>query len=90
MEEKIKDEQQEESEFKINLLDYVLILLRRKKLIITITLSVAILTVAYALFLPNIYVTEAKILPPQGQNWNVQSELIKSFGGASPAWRIMP
>jgi tyrosine-protein kinase Etk/Wzc len=83
MSEEIKDRASENDNDKegINLLDYLIILAKRIKLVIVLTLSAAIITAVYAFFLPNIYVTEAKILPPRGENWRVQAELARNFGG---------
>src|SRR3972149_4139840 len=49
-------------EDEINLLDYLIVLLKRKKLIIGITLGVAIMTAIISLILPPIYMAERKQL----------------------------
>ena len=80
-EQKKAEDNMEEEEEGINLLDYLIVLAKRIKLIIALTLLVAIITAIHAFFLPNIYVTEAKILPPPEQNWRVQAELARNLGG---------
>jgi len=52
-------------EQEISLLDYLLVLLRRRRFIILFTLSCFFLTGLISLFLPNIYRARAQILPPQ-------------------------
>jgi len=52
-------------EEEISLLDYLLVLLRRRRFIILFTLACFFLTGLISLFLPNIYRARAQILPPQ-------------------------
>lgn len=49
----------------INLLDLLIVLAKRKKLILQITLGAAIITAIISLIMPPIYKAETKILPPQ-------------------------
>jgi len=67
----------------INLLDYLIVLLKRKKLIIIITFGVAIITAIYSFTLPPIYKAETKILPPQQSSTGTAAQLISQFGGAA-------
>lgn len=50
----------------INLLDFLIVLLKRKGLIIKTTLGIAIITAIISLIIPPVYRAETRILPPQG------------------------
>lgn len=52
-------------EEEIDFLEYLEIILRRKKMILMVTITAAILSVVVALLLPKTYESTAKILPPQ-------------------------
>ena len=67
-------------EEEINLLDYLIVLLKRKKLIIGITLGAAIMTAIISLILPPIYMAETKILPPQQSSSSITMEALSQFG----------
>ena len=58
-------EQKEEFSEEINLLDYVIVLLKKKRLIATITFGAAVITAIISFTMPSIYKAETKILPPQ-------------------------
>lgn len=57
------DQYDQESE--INLLELLQVVVRRRSVIIKLTMAVAVLSVLYSLTLKNIYSATAKILPPQ-------------------------
>lgn len=57
--------QQIQDEDEINLLELVRVVVRRRDLIIKLTIGVAVLAVLYSLTLKNIYTATAKLLPPQ-------------------------
>ena len=63
----------------INLLDIFILILKHKRMIISVTLMSAIITAVIVLVMPDIYLGEARILPPQ-QN-SVSSQLLSQFGG---------
>jgi tyrosine-protein kinase Etk/Wzc len=65
-----------------NLIEVMIILAKRKKLIIGLPLLVAILAVGVSLALPNIYSATTKLLPPQ-QAQSGASALLSQLGGAS-------
>jgi tyrosine-protein kinase Etk/Wzc len=65
-----------------NLIDVMIILAKRKKLIIGLPLLVAVLAVGVSLALPNIYSATTKLLPPQ-QAQSGASALLSQLGGAS-------
>lgn len=64
-------------EEEINLLEYLLVLVKRKKMIMGVCIVVALLTCAVSLLIPNRYIATARILPPQDD----KSGLATSLGG---------
>lgn len=64
----------------INLLDYLIVVLKRKKMILGVTLAFAVITAVISLIMPKIYRAEARILPPE-QNSSMTSQLISQFAG---------
>ncbi len=65
----------------INLIDFLLVLLKRKGLIFKVVCSVFVLSVIVSLFLPKSYVATARILPPQ-ENESSTSELLSQVSGS--------
>ena len=63
----------------INLLAYLIILLKRKKLIIGITLGAAVITAIISFIMPPIYEAETAILPPQ-QSSSSTAQLLSQIG----------
>ena len=63
MDERVNEVQMEEQE--INLLDLLRVVIKRKGMIVKLSASVAIISIIYCLFLPNIYTATARLLPPQ-------------------------
>lgn len=76
------EEKRTQQNDEINLLDYLIVLAKRKRLIIGITLSAAIITAIISLITPPIYKAETKILPPQ-QGSSSAAQLLSQFGGAA-------
>src|SRR5687768_22691 len=68
----------EDNEF--NLLDLLIVLAKYKLMIAVVTLTAAVLSVIWALLLPNIYTGTAKLLPPQ-QNQTSAAMLLGQLGG---------
>jgi tyrosine-protein kinase Etk/Wzc len=66
----------------IKLVDVMIVLAKRKKLIIGLPLLAAVLSVAVSLALPNVYSATTKLLPPQ-QAQSGASALLSQLGGAS-------
>lgn len=66
----------------MELVDVLIVLARRKKLLIGFPLLVAVLATAVVLMLPNIYSATAKLLPPQ-QAQSGAGALLAQLGGAS-------
>jgi tyrosine-protein kinase Etk/Wzc len=52
----------------LNLIDYLEILAKHKRMIIGLTTGLTVIAILYTLTLPNIYTASAKILPPQQQS----------------------
>lgn len=64
----------------INLLDYLEVIVRRKRLIICTTLAAFVLSIGVSLLLPKIYSSTAKILPPQ-QDQGLMGMMMGQMGG---------
>ena len=75
------EERKTEQDNEINLLDYLIILVKRKKLIIAITLGSAIITAIICFIIPPTYQAETAILPPQ-QSSSTAAQLLSQIGGA--------
>lgn len=73
-------EQNQQIDDEINLLDYLIVLAKRKWLIAGITLLVTISTAIYSFTMAPIFLAETKILPPQ-QSSSMTSQLLSQFGG---------
>lgn len=73
--------QPETDEQEINLLELVQVVVKFKRQIVRFTVAVAILSVVYSLFLPNIYSATARILPPQKEAGGGLSALLGQMGG---------
>lgn len=72
-------------EGEINLLELLMVLVKRKRLIIALTLAAAVVSVGISLNLPNIYTATARILPPQKEGGNLSSALGQLGGLAAAA-----
>lgn len=81
MEENIQKTENDE----INLLDYLIVLAKHKKLIIYTTLVLMVITAIYSLILSPVYKGETKILPPQQSNSSMASQLLSQLGGGAGA-----
>ena len=66
----------------IDLVDVMIILAKRKKLLICAPLVAAVLAVAVSFALPNVYMATTKLLPPQ-QAQSGASALLAQLGGAA-------
>src|SRR4030042_6345610 len=69
-------------EDEINLLDYLIVLLKRKKLIISITLGAAVITAIISLIMTPIYRAETRILPPQTGSSSIALSMLTQMAGA--------
>ncbi len=59
----------------INLLEYVAVLARRSKFIVKTVVIASFVSVAIALMLPNIYISTARVLPPEDKSGGMSSLL---------------
>jgi tyrosine-protein kinase Etk/Wzc len=66
----------------VHLLDFLIILSKRRKFIFLFTIGAAVLGVLVALILPNMYIAVTLILPP-AQNPSASSALLGQLGGSS-------
>lgn len=79
MEEKPLEIQEDE----INLLDYLIVLAKRKNFIIKVTLGFAIIAVIISLVMSPIYKAETKILPPVNGGSGIATQLMNQLGQLS-------
>lgn len=76
------EERQIQQEDEINLFDYLIVLLKRKRLIMGITFGAAIITAIISLIMPPIYRAETKILPPQ-QGSSMATQFLSQLGSGA-------
>lgn len=77
------ERQIEPIEDEINLLDLLIVLVKRKGLIIGITLGTALITAIISLTMTPIYKAETKVLPPQQGSSSLASQLLGQLGGVA-------
>lgn len=65
----------------VNLLELLLVLVKRKMMIIKVCSVAVVVSIVYSLTLPNIYSSTARILPPQKENGLGLSGLLGQTGG---------
>ncbi len=75
----------EDSQNKINLLDFIIIFAKQKNLIIIITFSIALLTAIQSLFSPNMYMATTRILLPGSIRESMPMQLLGQFIDMSSA-----
>lgn len=71
----------------ITFLDYLLPILKRKKMVFGLTLSAGVITLLVSFFLPPIYRAETKILPPQMRQFDFFSQMSAQYGYSSDLLR---
>jgi capsular polysaccharide biosynthesis protein len=76
----LEEKQTLQQDDEINLLDYLIVLAKRKKLILQITFGAAIIAAIISLILPPIYKAETKILPPQQQSTSMAAQFMSQIG----------
>jgi len=67
----------------ISLLDLIIIPLKRKKTVLSITVVFVVVTAVVSLLMPEIYMAKTRILRPQQESSAVVSKLLSQFGGAA-------
>jgi tyrosine-protein kinase Etk/Wzc len=76
----VEDKPIETQEDEINLLDYLIVLAKRKSFIIKVTLSFAVITAIISLIMSPIYKAETKILPPTNGGSGIAAQLMSQLG----------
>lgn len=79
MEEKPLEAQEDE----INLLDYLIVLAKRKSFIIKVTIGFAVIAAIISLIMSPIYKAETKILPPMNGGSGIATQLMNQLGQLS-------
>ncbi|OPY79849.1 MAG: Tyrosine-protein kinase wzc [Syntrophorhabdus sp. PtaU1.Bin153] len=77
----MEEERAEVQDDEINLLDYLIVLAKHKKLILYITMGAAIATAIVSLLMTPIYKAETKILPPAQGGSGIAAQLLSQLGG---------
>ena len=75
------EEKKTRQDDEINLLDYLIILLKHKKLIIGSTCGIAVITTIICLILPPVYQAETRVLPPQQSSTSLAAMIAGGIGG---------
>jgi tyrosine-protein kinase Etk/Wzc len=65
----------------INLLDYLIVLVKHRRMIIFTSVAVTVLVYLVLVILPNQYTATTRLLPPQ-QNMTMSAQLLNTLGGA--------
>jgi len=76
----VEDKPIETQEDEINLLDYLIVLAKRKSFIIKVTLGFAVITAIISLIMSPIYKAETKILPPTNGGSGIAAQLMSQLG----------
>ena len=76
----MEDKPIETQEDEINLLDYLIVLAKRKSFIIKVTLGFAVITAIISLIMSPIYKAETKILPPTNGGSGIAAQLMSQLG----------
>jgi len=79
----VEEPKRQQAAEKINIIDYLLVVFKWKKLIVLITLSYTALIAIISLLMPTLYMADTKILPPHEAGTNNQSQLLGQFRGAA-------
>jgi uncharacterized protein involved in exopolysaccharide biosynthesis len=76
----VETEKAQQIETEINLIDYLIVMLKWKKLILGITLSCIAISAIIGLLMPKSYRAETRILPPQQNSAGMASQLLSQVG----------
>jgi tyrosine-protein kinase Etk/Wzc len=74
------EEKRTEIEDEINLLDYLIIIFKRKKFILKMTFGITLIVGIIVFIMPNQYEADAKFLPPQGASLGIASAMLSQAG----------
>ena len=64
----------------VSLIDYLQVIVKRRRMILLITLAAAVISLVYSLFLPNIYTARTLILPAQ-EDKGMMNAMMGQLGG---------
>lgn len=78
----METEKAQQVEVEYNFIDYMIVLLKWKRLIIGITVSCVLITALIGLFIPETYRAETRILPPQQNTSSMASQFLNQLGGS--------
>jgi tyrosine-protein kinase Etk/Wzc len=70
------EKQEVKQDDEINRLDYIIVLLKRKKLIAGVTLAFAVISVVVSIIMTPIFRAETRILPPQGNTSSIAAGML--------------
>jgi len=79
----VEEKRIETQDEEINLLDYLIVLAKRKRFIIKVTLGFAIVAAIVSLIMSPIYEAETKILPPTSNGSGIAGQLMNQLGQLS-------
>jgi tyrosine-protein kinase Etk/Wzc len=79
----IKEKPDISSGDEVNLLHYLIVIIKHKKMISSVTLACALITAVISLIMSPIYKAETKILPPQQSNSSISGQLLSQLSGSS-------
>jgi uncharacterized protein involved in exopolysaccharide biosynthesis len=74
-------ERPEREDDEIDLLDYLFVILKRKRFIAAVTAGITVLAVIISLLIPKTYKAESRILPPTQQSQGLSAQLLGQLGG---------
>jgi uncharacterized protein involved in exopolysaccharide biosynthesis len=76
----VETEKAQQIETEINLIDYLIVMLKWKKLILGLTLSCIAISAIISFLMPKSYRAETRILPPQQNSAGMASQLLSQVG----------
>jgi tyrosine-protein kinase Etk/Wzc len=77
----MQEQEDSRQEDDVSVLDFLIVILKHKKLILGITFSAVAMTLLISLLMTPMYRAETKILPPQQNTSGIASELLSQFSG---------
>ncbi|OGN79774.1 MAG: hypothetical protein A2X26_13190 [Chloroflexi bacterium GWC2_49_37] len=79
----MEDNKPQEQEGEINILEYIIVILKHKEFIIKTTLAAMLIAAVVSFLVPPTYLAETKILPPQSGNSSMASLMATQMGLSS-------
>ncbi len=76
---------EEQQHSNVSILDYLIVVLKRKRMILWATGGAAVLALVASLIMPKTYRAESRILPPQQQAASAATQLLSQLGSVSGA-----